>query len=170
MLPKVIGLTFIFTLSVPRFSMTALCRCFKSSLVFREKSRFHGNSCHSCYAAEISCTCQLRELWKSKFFRLRPPRSGFYCMHSGLTPEFVAAFFFIPHVFVRFYYVSYFYVSFSSTFYIFTCLQQCWICVYTDCCFKTAPTFHKHLSRSGRVKSIGSGVKEQLTILDQVVN
>lgn len=42
--------------------------------------------------------------------------------------------------------------------------------VYADYCFNTVPGFHKHLSRTDRVKSIGSGVKEQLTILDQVVN
>lgn len=126
--PKVIGLTFIFTLWVSRFSMTALCRCFKSSLVFRGKSRFHGNSCHSCYAAEISRTCQLRELWKSKFFRLRPPRSGFYCIHSGLTPEFVVAFFFIPHVFVRFYYISHFtFLSLAHFTLSHVCNDAAWI-------------------------------------------
>lgn len=45
------------------------------------------------------------------------------------------------------------------------------ICMYyADYCFNTVSAFHKHLSRTSRVKSIGSGVKEQLTILDQVVN
>lgn len=164
-----IGLTSIFTLWVSRFSMTALCRCFKSSLVFQGKSRFHGNSCHSCYAAEISRTCQLRELWKSKFFRLRPPRSGFYCIHSGLTPEFVVAFFFIPHVFVRFYYISHFTFLSLARFTLLHVYNNAEY-TYTEYCFNAVPSFHKHLSRRGRVKSIGLGVKEQLMILNQVVN
>lgn len=56
-------------------------------LFSEKKSRFHGNSCHSCYAVEISRTCQLRELWKSKFFRLRPLHCDFI-VHVLARPNF----------------------------------------------------------------------------------
>jgi len=35
---------------------------------FSKKSRFHGNSCHSCYAVEISRTCQLHVNYESPNF------------------------------------------------------------------------------------------------------
>lgn len=35
---------------------------------FSKKSRFHGNSCHSCYAAEILRTCQLHVNYESPNF------------------------------------------------------------------------------------------------------
>lgn len=157
-----IGLTSIFTLRVSRFSMTALCRCFKSPLVFQGKSRFHGNSCHSCYAAEISRTCQLRELWKSSALWI--------LLHAFWTHTRICRCIFLHSAcFCTFLLHLAFYIFLSSTFLHF-CMFITMLNTYIDYCFNAVATFHKHLSSTGRVKSISSGVKEQLTILDQVVN
>lgn len=146
---------------------------------FSTTYRLYGNPCHFCYtyiAVELSRICQLRKLWKSKFFRLYPLRFYFIASlldsHLNLSLHFflfrslyVSIKFFFSYI--RFYISITFYVSIFHT---FTRLFPHWITSLQLLFWCRMPTFQKHLLRTDQVESIGSDAKEQLTILDQVVN
>lgn len=152
-----IGLTSIFTLLVSRFSMTALCRCFKSSFVFRKNSDF----------MEIRVTLVMPRRFRAHVnnesrnfsdFILR-----FYRIRSGLL-EFVAAFFFIPHGFVS----PCFTFHAFSTFHTFTYLSKCrmyilYILIKVLILHQLSETFTKNrpskvnrFRREGAIDDIGS--------------
>lgn len=128
---------------------------------FPKKSRFHGNSCHSCYIAEISHICQLHVNYeRSNFFDfvLRTPILSY--VHSGLA-EFVAAFFFILHNFVPFLFRCTFHAA--STFYSTIRLSKFIYWLRYRFCASFSETFTKNrpsgvnrFRREGAIDDIGS--------------
>lgn len=147
--------------------MTALCRCFKSSLVFRKKkkkSRFHGNSCHSCYAAEISRTCQLHVNYESPNFSdfvLRTAILSYtfgairicHCifLHSARLCMFLLRF-----TFSRFRYALRFYVSIEMLPNMYTDYSAVFCASFSETFTKNRPGRVNRFRREGAIDDIGS--------------
>lgn len=159
---EVIGLTSIFTLLVSRFSMTALRRCFKSSLVFRKNPDFMEIRVTLVMPRRFCAHANFMWTMKVQIFPTSSSVFRFYRTRSGL-PKFVAAFFFTPHGFVRFYYVLRF--AFSVRFTLLH-LSKCWmyilitvpiLCVsFSETFTKNRPSRVNRFRREGAIDDIGS--------------